>query len=127
MPEYNKIVYCSQEMDERRYYPFDYIKDAYQKWMIKMLEFVKSLWITGDLVIKPINKLSGGEISKVRFAKLSLEDSNLLILDEPTNHLDKIAKESLFESIENYPGTVILVSHEKEFYKKLKMKEIHFS
>jgi ATPase subunit of ABC transporter with duplicated ATPase domains len=78
-------------------------------------------------VIKPINKLSGGEISKVRFAKLSLEDSNLLILDEPTNHLDKIAKESLFESIENYPGTVILVSHEKEFYKKLKMKEIHFS
>ena len=59
--------------------------------------------ITSDLVIKPINKLSGGEISKVRFAKLSLEDSNLLILDEPTNHLDKIAKESLFESIENYP------------------------
>ena len=129
MPEYNKIVYYSQEMDERGdVTPFDYIKDTYPKMDDKDVRSLLNRYgITGDLVIKPINKLSGGEISKVRFAKLSLEDSNLLILDEPTNHLDKIAKESLFESIENYPGTVILVSHEKEFYKKLKMKEIHFS
>jgi ATPase subunit of ABC transporter with duplicated ATPase domains len=50
----------------------------------------------------------------------------MLILDEPTNHLDKSAKESLLKAIEKYPGTVILVSHEKEFYQKLKMKEIKF-
>ena len=55
-----------------------------------------------------------------------LKSSNLLILDEPTNHLDRASKESLFKAIDVYPGTVILVSHEKEFYKKLNMKEIKF-
>ena len=79
-----------------------------------------------DLTIKPMTQLSGGEVTKVRFALLSLTSSNFLVLDEPTNHLDKSAKESLLKAIEKYPGTVILVSHEKEFYQKLKMKEIKF-
>ncbi|HKM29998.1 MAG TPA: ABC-F family ATP-binding cassette domain-containing protein [Bacilli bacterium] len=129
IPDYNKIVYYSQEMTEKLdITPLEYIKDTYPKMEDKNVRSLLNRYgITSDLAVKPINKLSGGEISKVRFAKLNLEDSNLLILDEPTNHLDKIAKESLFASIENYPGTVILVSHEKEFYKKLKMKEIHFS
>lgn len=73
-----------------------------------------------------MNTLSGGEAAKVRFAKLSLKSSNLLILDEPTNHLDKAAKVSLFSAIAKYPGTVILVSHEKQFYKQLNMEEIKF-
>lgn len=129
MPEYNKVVYYSQEMSEKiEITPFEYIKDTYPKMEDKNVRSLLNRYgITSDLAVKPLSKLSGGEISKVRFAKLSLEDSNLLILDEPTNHLDKIAKESLFESIESYTGTVILVSHEKEFYRKLKMKEIHFS
>lgn len=129
MPKYNKVVYYSQEMSEKtEITPFEYIKDTYPKMEDKNVRSLLNRYgITSDLAIKPLSKLSGGEISKVRFAKLSLEESNLLILDEPTNHLDKIAKESLFESIECYPGTVILVSHEKEFYRKLKMKEIHFS
>ena len=62
----------------------------------------------------------------MRFALLSLKPSNLLILDEPTNHLDKNSKEALFKAIEEYPGTVILVSHERSFYRKLNMKEISF-
>lgn len=129
IPIYNKIVYYSQEMSEdATVTPIEYIKSTYPKLEDKDVRSLLSRYgITGDLVIKPINKLSGGEMSKVRFAKLSLEDSNLLILDEPTNHLDKVAKVALFESIEEYPGTIILVSHEKEFYKKLKMKEVHFS
>jgi ATPase subunit of ABC transporter with duplicated ATPase domains len=82
--------------------------------------------ITGELVVKPMSTLSGGENAKVRFARMSLERSNLLILDEPTNHLDKAAKSSLLKAIKEYPGTVILVSHEKSFYKELEMIEIRF-
>ncbi|MEG1747589.1 MAG: ATP-binding cassette domain-containing protein, partial [Oscillospiraceae bacterium] len=60
--------------------------------------------------------LSGGENAKVRLCKLMLRPMNLLVLDEPTNHLDVEAKESLKEAIRNYKGTVLLVSHEPEFY-----------
>lgn len=63
--------------------------------------------------------LSGGEACKVRLCKIMMEKSNCLILDEPTNHLDIDAKESLKEALKNYKGTVILVSHEPEFYRDI--------
>ena len=69
--------------------------------------------IRGKLALKTMDKLSGGEVTKVRFARLSLEKSNLLILDEPTNHLDNTAKKALFEAVNKYEGTVIMVSHER--------------
>ncbi len=53
-------------------------------------------------------------LQKVRFAKLSLETSNLLILDEPTNHLDKFAKDALYNAMNEYPGTILIVTHEKK-------------
>ena len=58
-------------------------------------------------------QLKWGELTKVRFALLNLSQSNLLILDEPTNHLDVLAKEALYKALAIYPGTVILVSHER--------------
>ena len=76
--------------------------------------------------LKQFKELSGGELTKVRFALLTIESSNLLILDEPTNHLDKEAKIAMNQAILDYPGTVILVTHEKEFYKNLDVKEIRF-
>jgi ATPase subunit of ABC transporter with duplicated ATPase domains len=48
------------------------------------------------------------------------------VLDEPTNHLDQKAKDSLFEAIERYPGAVIIVSHEKDFYDGLVNYELYF-
>lgn len=60
--------------------------------------------------------LSGGENAKVRLCKLMLRPMNILVLDEPTNHLDVMAKEALKEAIQGYKGTMILVSHEPEFY-----------
>ncbi|SPF53840.1 hypothetical protein SBF1_7040001 [Candidatus Desulfosporosinus infrequens] len=60
--------------------------------------------------------LSGGENAKVRLCKLMLKDVNWLVLDEPTNHLDVDAKEELKKAIKEYRGTVIVVSHEPEFY-----------
>ncbi|MFI3205948.1 MAG: ABC-F family ATP-binding cassette domain-containing protein [Clostridia bacterium] len=63
--------------------------------------------------------LSGGENAKVRLCALMMRASNLLVLDEPTNHLDVDAKDSLKTAIKNYKGTVLLVSHEPEFYEDI--------
>ena len=60
--------------------------------------------------------LSGGEKAKVRIAKLMVNNYNVLIFDEPTNHLDVLAKEALKDALKAYKGSVILVSHEPEFY-----------
>lgn len=127
MAPYNNILYYSQEETIPDMTAVEFIRDKYPKMSDTEIRTLLAKYaITGDLTIKSMKQLSGGEVTKVRFALLSLTSSNLLILDEPTNHLDKAAKESLFQAIEKYPGTVILVSHEKEFYQKLKMKEIKF-
>lgn len=63
-----------------------------------------------------INLLSGGEQTKVRLCKLINIATNILILDEPTNHLDKDAKIELKRALIKYPGSILLVSHEAEFY-----------
>lgn len=125
----NKITYYSQEINEKlNKSPVQFIKDDYPLMEDKKVRDLLGIYgITGDLALKDMDKLSGGELTKARFAKLSLEKSNLLILDEPTNHLDKHAKVALFNAISKYPGSVIIVSHEEEFYKKLKMKEIKFN
>ena len=57
---------------------------------------------------------------------MTLKKSNFLILDEPTNHLDQKAKDALFEAISSFPGAVILVSHEKDFYDGLVDYEMTF-
>lgn len=72
--------------------------------------------LTTDHITTQMRVLSGGENAKVRLCKLMLRPMNLLVLDEPTNHLDVDAKESLKEAIRAYKGTVLLVSHEPEFY-----------
>ena len=72
--------------------------------------------LTTEHITTQMRVLSGGENAKVRLCKLMLRATNVLVLDEPTNHLDIYAKEALREAIANYKGTVILVSHEPEFY-----------
>lgn len=67
-------------------------------------------------IMHKMNQLSGGEQSKIRLCKLTLTPSNWLILDEPTNHLDLESKEVLKKALHKFPGTIIMVSHEKEFY-----------
>ncbi|MCB4716835.1 ABC transporter ATP-binding protein, partial [Limosilactobacillus fermentum] len=64
---------------------------------------------------KPMNLLSGGEQTKVKLALLDLTPSNFLILDEPTNHPDDETKEGLKRALQNFPGNLILVSHEQSF------------
>lgn len=74
---------------------------------------------TGDDVFKEISKLSGGEKGRISLLKIMLSGSNVLILDEPTNHLDINSRELLENSLADFEGTLIIVSHDRYFIDKL--------
>jgi len=77
------------------------------------------LLFSQDEINKSIKVLSGGEKGRMLFGKLMLQKQNVLILDEPTNHLDMESIESLNTALEHYPGTLIFVSHDREFVSSL--------
>ncbi|MBE6854718.1 MAG: ABC-F family ATP-binding cassette domain-containing protein [Ruminococcus sp.] len=72
--------------------------------------------LTTEHITSQMRVLSGGENAKVRLCKIMLKNINLLVLDEPTNHLDVDAKDELKRAIKAFRGTVLMVSHEPEFY-----------
>jgi ATP-binding cassette subfamily F protein 3 len=74
---------------------------------------------SGDDIYKKIGVLSGGEKSRVVLATLLATPLNFLILDEPTNHLDITSRETLLKAIQNFDGTVMLVSHDRHFLKEI--------
>ena len=82
---------------------------------------------TGEDVEKPVTSLSGGEKARLSLAKLMLQKSNTLILDEPTNHLDLDSKEILENALDDFPGTLIFVSHDRYFINRIATKVIDIS
>jgi ATPase subunit of ABC transporter with duplicated ATPase domains len=80
-----------------------------------------------DEIRKSVKVLSGGEQGRMLFGKLILQKNNIMVLDEPTNHLDMESIESLNTALENYPGTLIFVSHDREFVSSLATRIIELT
>ena len=81
---------------------------------------------SGEDVTKKVSVLSGGERARLALAELMLEPINLLVLDEPTNHLDMAAKEVLKKAVQEYEGTLLVVSHDRDFLSGLCDKIAYF-
>jgi ATP-binding cassette subfamily F protein 3 len=81
---------------------------------------------SGEDIDKRVSLLSGGEKTRLAMVKLLLEPVNLLILDEPTNHLDLKSKDVLKEALMTFDGTLILVSHDRDFLQGLSKKVFEF-
>ena len=73
----------------------------------------------GDEVYKPLSAMSGGERARISLLKLMLGGCNLLLLDEPTNHLDASSREALEDTLKEYEGTLLIISHDRYFINKL--------
>jgi ATPase subunit of ABC transporter with duplicated ATPase domains len=80
-----------------------------------------------DDITKSVKIISGGEQGRMLFGKLMLQQPNVLVMDEPTNHLDMESIESLNTALENYPGTLLFVSHDREFVSSLATRIIELT
>lgn len=92
----------------------------------RVRDMLGSFLFSGDAAQKKIKVLSGGERARVALCKLLLEPVNLLIMDEPTNHLDMVSKDILKNALNNYDGTLIIVSHDRDFLQGLSEKVYEF-
>lgn len=98
--------------------PIEYIWSLHETMTQKEIrQALSRSGLKKEHIFEPLNTLSGGEQTRVRLCHLMLVESNWLILDEPTNHLDVRAKDSLAKALQQYKGTIIVVSHDPEFYK----------
>ncbi|WP_088328493.1 ABC transporter ATP-binding protein [Lacimicrobium sp. SS2-24] len=91
-----------------------------------VISYLQDYLFAPDRVQAPVSSLSGGERNRLLLAKLLAKPSNLLILDEPTNDLDVETLELLEETLSQYPGTVILVSHDREFVDNVVTSSLYF-
>ena len=125
-----KIGYFAQNQDEL----LDIHKTVFQTIddiavgdvRTKVRDILGAFLFSGEDVDKKVSVLSGGEKSRLSMAKLLLEPYNLLVLDEPTNHLDIRSKELLQKALNAYDGTLILVSHDREFLNGLTTRFFEF-
>jgi ATP-binding cassette subfamily F protein 3 len=85
----------------------------------ELRRFLGRFLFNGDDVFKSIGTLSGGERSRVALAKLILSDANVLLLDEPTNHLDIVSREALEASLSEFPGSIVMISHDRALLDRL--------
>jgi ATP-binding cassette subfamily F protein 3 len=95
------------------------IDAANEKNRSKVRDILGSFLFQGDEVDKYVRVLSGGERNRLALAKMLLQPFNVLVMDEPTNHLDLKSKNVLKQALQNFEGTLILVSHDRDFLQGL--------
>ncbi|MGQ1787267.1 ABC-F family ATP-binding cassette domain-containing protein [Saccharicrinis sp. GN24d3] len=93
---------------------------------LKIRDLLGAFMFSGETVDKKVSVLSGGERTRLAMVRLLLEPVNLLVLDEPTNHLDIRSKELLKQTVKDFEGTVVVVSHDREFLDGLVDKVYEF-
>lgn len=121
-PANTKINYFEQDLawEHPLETPLHYLGNLFEKAAVKELRReLSKAGLPAALAQESLSSLSGGEQTKVKLAQMMMQTGNLLILDEPTNHIDQETKNSLIEGIQKFPGTVIIVSHEPEFYEDI--------
>jgi len=121
-----KTAYFSQDhekdLDPNKTVLEEVEADAPTSMVPRLRDLLGSFLFRGDDVFKKTGVLSGGEKNRLTLVKLLLRPANLLLLDEPTNHLDLASKDVLLEALEQFEGTVFVVSHDKYFLTKLAQK-----
>ena len=124
------IGYFAQNQDElldEKLTVFQTIDDvAVGDIRTKIRNILGAFLFSGEDIDKKVKVLSGGERSRLAMAKLLLKPYNLLILDEPTNHLDMRSKDILKKALKEFEGTIIIVSHDREFLDDLVEKVYEF-
>ncbi len=117
MGEHIEIGYFEQEIKPSDKNCIDELWDVYPAYtQYEIRSALAKCGLTTDQIESKVMVLSGGEQAKLRLCKLINTPYNVLVLDEPTNHLDQEAKDELKKALKEYPGTILLVCHEKEFY-----------
>lgn len=121
-----KIGYIPQEIkfDNEKETIFDFFSKEYNKSQTEIRTYLAKYMFFGNNVFKRLEELSGGERVRLLLAKLVIKETNFLILDEPTNHLDISSRETLEETLQEYKGTILFVSHDRYFANKLTQREI---
>ncbi|MEG2669256.1 MAG: ABC-F family ATP-binding cassette domain-containing protein [Oscillospiraceae bacterium] len=118
--QFMEVAYFEQEENASSKTALDDVWDAYPSMTIgEVRSALSHCGLTYEHITSQMRVLSGGENAKVRLCKLMLSPANILILDEPTNHLDVDAKSELKKAVKEFKGTVLVVSHEPEFYENL--------
>jgi ATP-binding cassette subfamily F protein 3 len=100
---------------------------ATPEWRPRLRSLLGNFLFSGDDVFKPARVLSGGERQRVALARILLAPANLLLLDEPTHHLDLAGKEVLEDALEQYPGAVLVVTHDRSLMARIATQVLEVS
>ena len=119
-----KIGYIPQEIrfDNENLTIYEHMRRIFVGSESELRSKLNQFYFTSDNINKKIKSLSGGEKVRLKLLELILKNANLLILDEPTNHIDIDTREILEESLLNYEGTILFISHDRYFINKIATK-----